>query len=224
MSRAPRFPTADEVAHAIVTAAALCSEDPIQCAEGVMGLRCRYYVIAALVEQFPDVANWRLAIYSGCTNKTQAENMQRAVRKAPKALKWWDRRKINQVIDAVRRARRAPAPLVVEPAPPAPPAGPATRQHHPLSGAEAKPAGRLQLPHRIFTPAQPRDNDEVTIKRAGPQTRVPYIPRPVRAPLTPNARVADLNHVVDIAASLMGDPPPGRSALARRQQRNDETP
>ncbi len=59
------FPSADDVAVAIVAAARSEGEDPIACAQGALGLRCRHYAMAVLQEAFPVARKIRLAFVVG---------------------------------------------------------------------------------------------------------------------------------------------------------------
>jgi len=61
------YPSADEVARAIVVACRMCGEDPIQLAEGRKGLRSRYYVFGAIREAYPDLPPKGVGLMLGLT-------------------------------------------------------------------------------------------------------------------------------------------------------------
>ena len=199
-----QYPSADQVARAVVTAARLCDEDPIACVGGAHGLRSRYYVMRALHAVFPDVLQKKIASYVGVAPSQVAEAVRRA-RKSELNLKWWNRRHLQQVIDAVKREPKpAPPPRVVAAKKSAPFAKPVVTP----PPAPARPRAAA-APHPID-----RDRDQHIVRRGAPLRPAPILhraPRVVGLAVKPPRRVV----VTDLASDLMGDPPPGRSALDR---------
>lgn len=101
------MPTADDVATAIIVAAAETGEDPIACASRVEGMRCRHYAMHALSHVFPGTGRYALARMVGCQAKPQYfwKNSVTHVLNGMgpgKRAKWWDEAAYQRVIEAIR--------------------------------------------------------------------------------------------------------------------------
>jgi hypothetical protein len=188
---APVFPTPDQVAHAIVAACREFGEDPIAVASGEKGSAARYIAFAALRERFPTVPPVAVARMLGLTAAAFqfAKNAQHAM-KLPRWKK--DRAaRVLRVLAAIPEAVAAPVAL-------APRAVVALDRAPPALRVKTN-AGEVVAPL-----------NDVVIRRGPPLKPAPV---PLRAPIVrPSVKVAG-----DVAPSLMGDPPPGRSALERKQ-------
>lgn len=115
------FPSAEDVAVAIVAACRETGEDPIATAEGIYTQkRARHYALHALVRVFPKASRERLCVYVGCPGNPRqfwASSWNQIVK--PQAhghghmAKWWDDTVYDRVIRAIEadRTRRAVAPL-----------------------------------------------------------------------------------------------------------------
>jgi hypothetical protein len=94
------FPTADQIATAIVTACRLTGEDPIAIIEGERGHRARARHIAfdALIEAFPQAKKVGLARCLGYSTPAKApSNLVYVFRK----LQWWRETWVDEVIGAL---------------------------------------------------------------------------------------------------------------------------
>jgi len=195
------FCTADEIALAIVAAARLEGEEPEQIARGHHGSRARWYAFATLVDTFPD--NDYRAIALGCGFLSQSTNANSRAMLASyrrgKCPKWWDEGKIQSVGRVLAGLHLGPAAAPAA-LPPQKSAICAKREIEPeylrekLEPAAAIPEDAPLGP--IAPPPVPvlRDLDAL------PAPRTAY-PRRRTSPVT---------------AAILGDPEPGRSALAQR--------
>lgn len=94
------FPTADQIATAIVTACQLTGDDPIAVVKGARGprARARHVAFDALIEVFPAATKVRLARCLGySTPATAPGNLVNMFRK----LKWWRDEWVDEVVGAV---------------------------------------------------------------------------------------------------------------------------
>jgi hypothetical protein len=66
------FPTADDVAWAIVAGCRETGEDPIACDGRKMSIRGRHYALHALLHVFPELPRYRAAELVGCPGKPAA--------------------------------------------------------------------------------------------------------------------------------------------------------
>lgn len=100
------FPTADQIARAIVAAAALTGEDPIECAEGTFGMRCRGVAAEALRRKLPKAR--RMGVFR-CVGWEPCHNAYIKLRQA-KRSKWWRDGWVQIVADQIPDAKPAPQP------------------------------------------------------------------------------------------------------------------
>ena len=91
------FPTADQIATALVTASRFFGEDPIATASGEMGMRSRHVAMDALVRAFPKA---RRAGLGRCLGYGTPRAAQAAVITARKG-KWWSDDVVDEVVGAL---------------------------------------------------------------------------------------------------------------------------
>lgn len=106
---APVYPTADQVAHAIVAACRLTGEDPIMLARGKKGMRARSYAFSALCELFPDAPAARVAVILGVISP--AATMFVANARIGRAKSSWMKNWHATVRDAVPASAPTPADI-----------------------------------------------------------------------------------------------------------------
>jgi hypothetical protein len=115
------WPTAREIAVAIVTAARLHDEDPILTVEGAT-VRGRWLALAALLEVFPRVVATRLAIL--CGNPKASGHTRQAIREKRVRGSWWrdaDLETVKAALNAAINATEAEAAIQNRAAAPAAP-------------------------------------------------------------------------------------------------------
>lgn len=187
---AATFPTADHVAHAIVAACREFGEDPIALAEGRKGSSARIVAYAALRERFSAVPDLSLARMLGLRfNASSFVGNARYTMKLP----YWDGDRAPRVLRVLAAIPEALATL--------PPHAP-----RPVVTVERAPPA-LRVRTNAGDVVAPMDNEVV---RRGPPLKPAPVP-PRAAVLRQLAKVQG-----DVAPALMGDPPPGRSALERK--------
>jgi hypothetical protein len=97
------WPTADEVAHAIIAASRLEGEDPIAVLKGRDRSRARVYAFAALAYRFPQVQQWRVAMLTGVSEDRAASTViaiLNTVRDAKgKNARWWNRERFARIVE-----------------------------------------------------------------------------------------------------------------------------
>lgn len=91
------FPTADQIALAIVTAARIFGEDPFAVLTGELGVRTRHVVLCAMLEVFPDARRIGLSNCLGYSCARAAKEQLRSARKG----KWWSEVAVDEVIGAL---------------------------------------------------------------------------------------------------------------------------
>jgi hypothetical protein len=91
------FPTADQIALAIVTACRLFGEDPFAVCSGELGMRARHVAMEALVIAFPEA---RRAGLGECLSYGTPRSAQGQVISAKKG-KWWSDDHVDEVVGAV---------------------------------------------------------------------------------------------------------------------------
>lgn len=91
------FPSADQIATALVSAGALLGEDPIATASGEMGMRSRHVAMDALMRAFPDA---RRAGLGRCLGYGTPRAAQAAVITARKG-QWWSDDHVDEVVGAL---------------------------------------------------------------------------------------------------------------------------
>lgn len=92
-----KFPTANQIAVAVVTACRLHRENPLEIADGGAGLRGRHVAYAALCEAF-DGANKRgIARCLGYPIPSGAASGLISARKA----RWWDDGHVDEIVGAL---------------------------------------------------------------------------------------------------------------------------
>jgi hypothetical protein len=94
------FPTADQIAMALVTACRLTGDNPIAVVQGERGprARARHVAFDALIEAFPDARKVGLAKCLGySTPATAPSNLKIIFRK----LKWWRDEWVDEVVGAL---------------------------------------------------------------------------------------------------------------------------
>lgn len=91
------FPTADQIALAVVTACRLFGEDPIALCKGEFGMRARLVAFDALMAAFPDA---RRAGLGECLAFGTPRSAQGQVMTARKG-KWWSDIAVDEVIGAL---------------------------------------------------------------------------------------------------------------------------
>lgn len=137
------FPTADEIAVAIVTAARIEGEDPELIALGNRASRGRWYALAALLERFPDNDYRAIALRVGFVTQSTIGNSRATITqyRLGRGVAWWNEANVARVraaLDAladgvdcrlqVAAPVVAPAPEIAATAPlPAPVAPPAAK-------------------------------------------------------------------------------------------------
>lgn len=106
MSGSVEFPTSDEIAVAIVTAARFHGEDSIETVTGTPGLRGRWIAVFALIDIFPDVPSSGLALKCGFLAGAAAQitgQRNRVIK-----LSWWRAAHLKKVkgkiVDAITSA------------------------------------------------------------------------------------------------------------------------
>lgn len=111
---APIFPTAHEIATAIIAAASLHQEDPIATLQGAHDRRGRYLAFAALIEAFPSVQRYKLAGFCGFgKSSTKASSNLTLARK----WAWWrdsDLGTVKAALAAEIAKTDRPAPVVAK--------------------------------------------------------------------------------------------------------------
>ena len=185
------WPTAEEAALVLVTAAIACGENAYDLAEGKEGLRSRVYAFRALRHLFPATDPVGLArCVAAKQDRVYASNYDGAFRGR---LKWWDEKVLCGIIVdcgvtacVVERARVAPVAATGRALVPSP---------SPAAKAIAN-FQRTRLNHTIARLPERRPALEVY--------------RPEREPQRGDAT---------LGAQLMGDPPFERSALFERLHR-----
>jgi hypothetical protein len=80
-----RFPSADEIATAVVTACRLTGEDPVACVRGELGVRGRHVALDALLAAFPEARREGLGRCLGYGSPRAAQGNLIGARK----LRWW---------------------------------------------------------------------------------------------------------------------------------------
>lgn len=144
MTAAPEYPTAREIAVAIVAAAKIRGEDPVDTFHGVNGMRGRFFAFVALHQAFPSVSALSLTRRVGLSEpRISAKTLVASC--THKA--WWSRADLKDVsealaaaiaeTDAELRARIATLPADR----PAPIESPPKRKHR-----RVKPAPPVDLP------------------------------------------------------------------------------
>lgn len=88
------FPTADQIAIAVVTACRLFGEDPFAVCRGEFGVRARHVTLDALLEVFPEARRTGLVKCLGYSDTVSAKGQLRAARKG----KWWSEIAVDEVI------------------------------------------------------------------------------------------------------------------------------
>jgi hypothetical protein len=156
------FPTAEDIARAIVASCRETGEDAVRAASGFVGdingpsIHARHYAMHALLHVFPDLPRLAAARVVGCPGKPASfynNSWNQVVRPRSDGTghmaKWWDEYAFARVIAAIERA--------------------------------PEPSKKFRIADSLETRRKPSA------------------------------------HVDDHTAALMGDPPPGRSALAQKQ-------
>lgn len=181
---AVHYPTADQVAHAIVAACRMFGEDPVAVAMGLKGSSGRIYAFAALSDCFPSVPAVRVAAMLGVREAGRA-TFAANCRFSRQRLGWHADR-LSAVVVAVTRS--APS-------------------------AAAAFAGRLEKDDEKAAHFKQPSTFEL-LAGAAEKLGIAVI-RSSDAPARGARRIIDRRPTGDVAPSLMGDPPPGRSALDR---------
>lgn len=96
MTARDTFPTADQVATAIVTAARLTGESPVACIAGEGGMHCRCFALEALKSVFPEARVAGLARCVGFNPATYGGSMASA-----KIRSWWSDEFVDEVVGAL---------------------------------------------------------------------------------------------------------------------------
>jgi hypothetical protein len=91
------FPSADQIATAIVIAGRLTGEDPVAVASGEMGLHARHVAMDALCRAFPDARRAGLGRCCGYGTPRAAQAGVIAARKA----RWWSDIHVDEVVGAL---------------------------------------------------------------------------------------------------------------------------
>lgn len=92
------FPTADQVALAIVTAARLQGDDPLVIAAGEHGPRGRHVAFAGLLEAFPEA---RKAGLARCVGYRSPGSASSNLRSAYRPAGWWNEDHVDEVVGAL---------------------------------------------------------------------------------------------------------------------------
>lgn len=111
-----QFCTADEIATALVAAARIEGECPIANAEGVYGLRARWFAMAALFDLFPQCEMCQIARGCGVSRASAMNARAQITSHRRKRTSWWDETKVGAVKTALAAAGYGQSA-----APPAPP-------------------------------------------------------------------------------------------------------
>ncbi len=185
------YPSADEIAVAVVAASKLHGDDPIDMiCNRWLRARARYVAMAALLEEFPDAPSGSIAKCIGFASFSSAKsNVERYARKTS----WWRDGDVTAVRDAMRMARFKRAHELPKFLP--------TN----TSGFQKAAHQVKQLPETIAT------QTEIITSNVSPRLHSPLVRDEGALPAPRVAR----RRVVTTAA-ILGDPPVGRSALAQR--------
>lgn len=108
------YPSADDVARAIVAAARETGECPILCVEGGWGLRCRHYAAHALMRVYPDMLTSTLARVVGSPRSQHSFWTQSRCRVLRGEVKWWEPRIVDIAERAVRSGQPKPPFRLIE--------------------------------------------------------------------------------------------------------------
>lgn len=109
------FPTADDIARAIVAACRETGDDPLACASGAPSQRGRHYAMHALLHVFPKLSRTSAATVVGCPGKPAAfyiNSWHQMVKPRASGIghmaNWWDDEAFGRVIAAVESGRGRP--------------------------------------------------------------------------------------------------------------------
>jgi hypothetical protein len=91
------FPTADQIALAIVTACRLFGEDPVALCKGEYGIRARLIAYDALMTAFPDARRAGLGECLAFGTPRSAQGQVVTSRK----LKWWSEIAVDEIVGAL---------------------------------------------------------------------------------------------------------------------------
>jgi hypothetical protein len=207
MSRAIEWPTAREVAVAIVAAARLCGEDPVAIAEGAVQKRSRYkrgryLAFAALRDAFPSAPKAPLA--RCCGFGKSANNAAGNLKAARQNSEWWRDDHLAMVAAALAGAEDGSGAVgrgqsAV--------GGPAAVARLVCGSGAGSPAAPPAIRHSPFAIRHPRPE---------PPPASFGLVGALELHMRPDAP-AEARGAALVTAALMGDPPPGLSALDRRK-------
>lgn len=219
------YPTAREVAVAIVTAARACDENPIETIGGKRCNQARWYAFAAMTGAFPDFGYAKIARWCGWHGK-RAENAKYVLDHDARPAEWWRDDTLHQVKIALY-AEIARTDGVVANSLMAVASALTPRPDMTIKRAPGPPvANPVLIPNgRRYIPIAERVAKVVSAEADAKAARalVPVSTEGVALSYRPDAPAHKRN--VDIhTAELMGDPDPQRSALwARQHGWRDET-
>lgn len=192
------FCMADEIATAIVTAARLEGENPEAIARGAQGSRARWYAFAALVDAFPSNDYRAIAVGVGIFTQSTMVGSRAllASYRRGKGPSWWDEAKVDAVREALARLATQ---LVIA----AHPVSPRVQ-----AASAGDPAPSLPAPAPCVFP------EDAPLGKNTP-TAPPILPDRDSIPTPRRARAH--SSCGDVTGAVLGDPPPERSALARKR-------
>lgn len=200
------FPTAREIAVAIVTAARLHDECPILTVEGAHASRGRWLAIAALQEAFPGTPHDWIPQACGLPGRLRCMNARSEIRfkRSSKYPAKWFREADLDIVKGPLAAEMARtgwpattlAPVVEVTTPAAPKLEPDCQPRAPSAAAHA-----LADFHR----------SRIAKTARGPSEMAPPV-----TPLEDRTRAFGSRSPLSVSALVMGDPAPGRSALDQR--------
>lgn len=245
MTEAPTYPTAREVAIAIVTAARIHDDDPVLTVEGATSHRGKWLAIAALQEAFPKTDRAWIASTCGLPLGYRSEQAHAEIKQKRSSgrygTRWWSEADLNTVKSALAAAiaetdaelRNRMTAAVANPAA-------VTATPLPGTGGDVDPAPITEIDGAsAFAPlfgglkSDVLDTEESDFFSHLRDAR--DYPRPGAAPIAPKPVSAAARSIADFQRARiiktsrgriidrriagpadMGDPPPGRSALDQR--------
>lgn len=216
------FPTAREIAVAVVTAARLHDDDPVLTIEGAMGVRGRWLAIAALIDRFPGVPPASIGLWCGIRGGVLVKGALKEKLRA----NWWNYAHAESVAKALAAeiaktdAGFASDNSEIEP----------TDAQQSSAAHDVDEPGALDVADEVSPQAFAQDIAEYEAREAKTARIGAAIPPKPQPPSAAARALADFHrarpniirtargHVVDHCVEGvvdMGDPPPGRSALSQ---------
>jgi len=223
MSEPPLWPLAVEVARAIVEASRLEGDDPIDVAQGGHAPRSRVYAFIALAAEFREVDRPALARLLGWRGSCPLGAISRAAATGNSGLKWFDLDRLN----SVRQALGWKDLTLEEGASATLQSGRRRREAFERGRNQASETWAKRRAERLQRRKAWQAGDPPAAEKIENPSRALTVARP-HAPavceseaipsreLTLASEYALGGRLVDVTASVCGDPPLERSALSER--------